>query len=416
MKIVNNKSFLAFLTLVFIVVFGCWFISGNQDRITNNFLCSIKSDKGCAQQLFLEVWFSLKDEYLDKTHNKQDWLRWKNRYINRIENFQDAYVAIDSMVESLNDPYTRFLKPNEFEDQNMSIDAKLFGIGVNIAKINDDTVIVDVLENTPAEKSKMQIGDIIQKVNTTAIKGFTLRKVAELVRGEAGSTVSLTILRDKKKILKDITREEIELKSVKHKIIDKDIAYIKITNFISQDTAIEVAEALDATINTKGIIIDLRGNHGGLLPNAVLIANMFIQNGKIVSIVDRDGFQQDITAQKFNIHNEKPVIVLINRASASASEILSGALKDHKRAILVGETTYGKGLVQKIKRLPNKTGINITIAKYLTPAGTDINKIGINPDYKVELDKKHFEKKEDPQLDKAKLLIKTDIKELAKAS
>ncbi|MDD3150680.1 MAG: S41 family peptidase, partial [Candidatus Gastranaerophilales bacterium] len=285
-------------------------------------LCSINCCSSPSQKVFLEAWNVIKEQHFDKTQNDQDWSRWKKRYLGKIKTNDDAYLAINSMAESLDDPYTRFLNPKEFKEQNMSIDAKLFGIGVNIAKIKEDIVIVHVIEDTPAQKVRLKNGDIITQVNGINIKGFSLRKVADLVRGNAGSTVNLTVLRNKKKLSIPITREEINIKSVNYKMLNNKYAYIQITSFISQETTDEVKKALIETADAKGIILDLRGNTGGLLPNAILIANMFIENAPIVSIVDRDGHKETIKAGKLSLNQEKPVVVLINKGSASASEIL----------------------------------------------------------------------------------------------
>lgn len=361
------------------------------------------------KNVFLSAWKSIDSQYFDDSLNEQDWKYWKNKYLNKIKTKDDAYVAIESMVESLNDPYTRFLSQSEFAEQGRSIDAKLFGIGVHIADMANKIVVIKVIDDTPAQKSGLKPGDMIISINKTSTKGMDIKNVADMVRGKAGTTVTLSLLRNKKKIVKTVRREEINIKSVSHKMLKNNVAYIRIDSFISNETATEVLEALKKTKNSKGIIIDLRGNHGGLLPNAIYIANMFINKGPIVSIVDRNDHKDVINADPTELVTQKPLVLLINESSASASEILSGALKDHDRAILVGEKTYGKGCVQKIQRLPDGSGINITVAKYLTPNGIDINKKGIAPDYKIPLTKKDFLASKDPQLDKAQKVIDLEI-------
>lgn len=356
------------------------------------------------QKLFLTGWQKIQSEYYDKSLNHQDWNRWKDRYLERIKTKEDAYVALDSVIESLDDPYTRFLRPEEFEEQNININAKLYGIGVNISEIAGKTIIVGILDGTPAKQAGLKPGDIISKVGNIDIKGFKINEVAKLVRGPVNSTIKMTIIRDKKNIVFNIKRKEIKIKTVSLKMTD-GIAHITISSFLSQDTPTEMEEALDKSQKAKGIILDLRGNTGGLLPNAVVIANMFLPQGNIVSIVDRNGKSTDIEANLNYDYIKKPLVVLIDEGSASASEILSGALKDYDRAILVGKKTFGKGLVQKIETIQDENGLNITIAKYLTPSGKDINKKGIEPDYKVDYSKKDFLRHKDPQLDKAKQLI-----------
>lgn len=360
--------------------------------------------------VFNETWEVIRDQYLDDTMNHQDWARWKARYEDKIKTKEDAYVAIDTMLESLDDPYTRFLRPSDFQEQDRSIDAKLYGIGVHISQRKDNIIVVDVIESSPAQKAGLKANDKIIKVNGESVKGYDLKKVADMVRGKAGSTVKLTLQRGDEILTKNVTRAKINIKSVESKIINKNIGYIKISSFISIQTAKEMVQALKKTEKTKGLIVDLRGNFGGLLPNAVYIADMFIKEGTIVSIVDRHGEKDTIKASSYdNVLTSKPTIVLINGSSASASEILSGALKDHKRATLVGETTFGKGLVQEIHPLQDGSGLNITIAKYLTPNGTDINKKGIKPDYEVPLTFNDFVNNRDPQLAKAKIILTTEI-------
>ncbi|MDD3013142.1 MAG: S41 family peptidase [Candidatus Gastranaerophilales bacterium] len=410
----KNTKYSIYITIITILlslsIYGCGFKESHQpQQPVKNVLSSVGSFRKSPQGIFLKSWKVIKNEYLDETFNHQDWEKWKDRYYDRIKTKEDAYVAIETMLESLNDPYTRFLRPSDFDEQDRNIDARLFGIGVHIATKNNRTVIVHVIEGTPALKAGLKAGDIILKVNNISTKGLDIKQVADIVRGKAGTKVALELQRNKSHIYKDILRKEINIKSVEYKILDNKYAYIHILSFISNDTSIETAQALEKTKNAKGIIIDLRGNYGGLLPNAVFIANMFIKKGAIVSIVDKSGYKETINAAPYDIYTSKPVIVLINQASASASEILSGALKDHKRAILVGEKSFGKGLVQKIISLPDGSGLNITIAKYLTPNGTDINKKGIQPDYKVKITEKDFIKHYDPQLAKAKQVLAQEI-------
>lgn len=398
--------------LVITLVFSLVAAKYNPENTKNPYeyvISSIENVSTTPDGVFDRSWRIIKNNYVDTTFNNQDWNRWLNRYDHEIKTKNDSYVAIDSMIESLNDPYSRFLRPEEFSEQDRSIDAKVFGIGVHIADFKGNAVIVNVIEDTPASKAGLMAGDRILKVNNLSAKGLSIKAIADAVRGKAGTKVSLTLLRNKKIIQKTILRKEIKIKSVKSKILDNKYAYIKISTFISSNMAFEVAEALNATKKAKGIIIDLRGNHGGLLPNAIMIANMFIEKGTIVSIIDRSGKKQAFSAEPERLITSKPVVVLINGESASASEILSGALKDHKRALLVGETTFGKGLVQRILKLPDGSGINLTIARYLTPNGTDIGHKGIKPDYKVVMTPREFFSGKDNQLNKAKQILSAEI-------
>ena len=353
------------------------------------------------QKLFDHTWQVVKNEYYDPNFNRQYWIRWKNHYRGKIKTEEDAKVAIDTMLESLNDPYSRFLTKQEFADQNNSITSKISGIGVNIVNESGKIRIINVMENTPAQFAELKVGDIIVAVDGIKVSGLSLAEVSNLVKGPINSFVSIDILRNKNLIKKKVIRKEIAIKTVKSSI-DKNIGYIQLSSFISSSTPNEFLEALENTDNTEGLIIDLRGNTGGLLPNAVFISNLFIPKGKIVSIVGRNGYHYDIMAQETDLNIDKPIILLVDGASASASEIFSGAMKDYHRAKLIGTKTYGKGMVQKIIPMPNETGLNLTVAKYLTPKGKDINKLGIDPDIEMPLKKSDIMAKRDVQLEKAK--------------
>ncbi len=353
------------------------------------------------QKLFDHTWQVIKNEYYDPNFNKQYWVRWKNHYHGKIKTEEDAKVAIETMLSSLDDPYSRFLTREEFAEQNSSITSKISGIGVNIINESGKIKIINVMENTPAQFADIKVNDIILAIDDKKVSGMSLAEVSNLVKGPANTFVNIDVLRDNELIKKKIIRKEITIKTVKSSV-DKNIGYIQISSFISNSTPNEILEALENTDKTEGLIIDLRGNTGGLLPNAIFAANMFIQKGKIVSIVGRNGYHYDIMAQDNNVNINKPVILLVDGASASASEIFSGAMKDYHKAKLLGTKTYGKGMVQKIIPMPNETGLNLTIAKYLTPKGKDINKHGINPDIELPLTREDIIQKKDTQLDTAK--------------
>ncbi len=366
---------------------------------------SINNKQVSSQQLFDNSWKAIGKKYIDKDLNSQNWNYWKKHYKGKIKTDEDAKVAIDTMIASLNDPYSRFLTRKEFEDQFNSIDAHITGIGVNIINNSGKTVIHSVIEGTPAQKAGLKSNDIITEVDNKNINGMDLSAVATLVRGPINSTVRLKIKRGNQYIIKSIKREQIEIKSVESKINKNNIGYIKIKSFIGSNTATEFVKALKYTSHTDGLIIDLRGNTGGLLSNAIVVANLFINNGKIVSIVSRNGSKHDISAKSNIPVITKPTVVLVDETSASASEILSGALKDNHKAVLVGSKTYGKGLVQQIVPLENGTGLNITIAKYLTPSGSDINKKGIEPDYNIPYSIVERRRHNDVQLKKAETIV-----------
>lgn len=355
--------------------------------------------------LYDNVWRLVNTKYVDSTNNMQDWNAWRHKYDKYIKTDEDSYVAIGTMIASLDDPYTKFLDPKDFAEETSSIKGSLKGIGVQIATKDGKLVVVAPIEDSPAEKAGLVAEDEILEINGISTKGISIDKAADKIRGEEGTTVDLLIKRkdDVKKYT--ITRKEIELKAVSTKIpndvkLPDDIGYIRLSSFISKNAGKEFEDILVKSRNKKGFIVDLRSNPGGLLTNAIYISNLLLPSGIIVSTVDRDGYKETQRANRMPVTN-KPIVVLINKGSASASEILSGALKDNKRAVLVGEKSFGKGLVQEINKLPNDAGVNITIQKYLTPNGTDINKKGIDPDVVVTLSDDDIKNKNDAQLKKA---------------
>lgn len=407
----KKKQLLIFvLSVLILVIFNKVFMSVFTK--TNAFYTRqalINNEEIAPQKLFDKTWKVISREYYEPSLNNQNWYRWKDHYRNKIKTDEDARVAIDTMIASLNEPYTRFMPKKDFEDLTTSITSKIYGIGVNIYSNAGKIEVFNVMPATPADFAQLKQGDIITAVNGKDISGMNVSDVAAIVRGPENSVVELTILRNNKKLTKKIKRKEIKIKSVKSSVLDNHIGYIQILSFMSGTTPNEFLEALENTKNTDSLILDLRGNTGGLLDNAVFIADMFINNGTIVDIIYRNGYKKSIKAQDEHLGMQKPVVVLVNGASASASEILSGALKDTHKATLIGRKTFGKGLVQKVVPLPNQTGVNVTIARYLTPNGTDINKLGIKPDIEVGNEFDFFVgNQKDEQLEKAKEVLNND--------
>ena len=401
----KRKQLILFvLTVIILVGLNNFLMRVNNNLFIEKSHDMINHDRVSSQKLFDSTWQIIRDNFYDPTLNHQVWSKWKNHYHGKIKTEDDAKVAINSMLASLDDPYSKYMSKDEYAEQNTSISSKITGIGVNIATISGKIKIINVVDGTPAQAANLQPDDIILEINGQNVNGLPLADVANLVRGPENTFVDLLILRNKDKFTKRILRKEIKIKTVKSSV-DKNIGYIQITSFIGSTTPNEFLEALEKTKKTDGLILDLRGNTGGLLPNAIFIANLFIQEGKLVSIVDRNGYKYDIQAQDTDLDINKPMIVLVDGGSASASEILSGALKDYNKAKLLGTKTYGKGMVQKIYPMPNETGLNLTIAKYLTPSGTDINKKGIAPDYEVQFTPDDIEKNNDVQLNTAKEIL-----------
>lgn len=408
-RLMRLKQFiLPFLLILILVMFNRVFLDTFNRANTYFSEPKIYNDEYMQPQKFFDkTWRVIARDYYEPTLNHQDWSRWKTRYQGKIKTDDDAKVAIDTMIASLNEPYTRFMTKKDFEDLATSITSKIYGIGVNIYSNSGKIEIFNVIPSTPADLAQLKQGDVITAVDGKDISGMNVSDVASMVRGPENSVVELTVIRDGKKLTKKIKRKEIKIKNVKSSVLDNHIGYIQIVSFMGETTPNEFVEALENTKDTDSMIIDLRGNTGGLLDNAVFIANMFINRGEIVEIIYRNGAKKVISAISGKDIITKPVVVLVNGASASASEILSGALKDTHKATLVGKKTFGKGLVQKVVPLPNRTGLNVTIARYLTPNGTDINKLGIKPDVEIgnEFDFYINFSKEDVQLEKAKEIL-----------
>ncbi len=358
------------------------------------------------QSLYDKAWKLIYTKYVDETQNQQNWERWRHKYDNVIKDEEDAYVAIGTMVDSLGDVYTKFLTPKEYKEESESIQGSLKGIGVQIGVRDGKLLIIAPLEDTPGEKAGLMSEDEILEIDGKSTKGITVEAAADKIRGPEGTQVKLLIKRKgQEPKYYTITRANIELKSVSTKPpkigkVDDNLGYIRLSSFISRNAASEFQNALNQMKDKDGIIIDLRSNPGGLLTNAIYIADMLLESKVIVSTVDRDGYKETQNSLS-QVSTKQPIAVLINGGSASASEILSGALKDNNRATIIGKKSFGKGLVQEINKLPDGSALHITIQKYLTPNGTDINKKGIVPDYVVDITEEDIKANKDPQLAKA---------------
>ncbi len=349
------------------------------------------------QVLYQRAWRLIKETYYEQKFapdgGTQDWNRWKHHYDGKLKTLDDAHKGIESMLYSLGDPYTRFLDREAFDEERSQIEAHLFGVGMQLGMNKEHKVVVIApIEGTPAYKAGILPGWEIIEVDDKPVKGQSLDQVVKNIRGPINSSVDLTFMApNQKKTKKKLQRAEIPIRAVANcEILPGNIGYIRLDSFISSKANSEMRDALRKVENTDGLILDLRNNPGGLLSNAIEIANMFLERGVIVSTIDADGYKQSTFSSNRPI-NKQPMVVLINKGSASASEILSGALKDNGRAKLVGQRSFGKGLVQAINRLDDGSGINVTIARYLTPNDTDIHKHGINPDFKVELKEKDYD-------------------------
>ncbi|MDR2430657.1 MAG: S41 family peptidase [Candidatus Margulisbacteria bacterium] len=303
------------------------------------------------------------------------------------------YGSIRGMLRSLDDPYTRFIDPEGYEDMQTHLNGNFAGIGIQIGIKDSVLTVIAPIEDTPADRAGFKTGDKILEINGKSTEDMSLEQAVSLIRGPKGTRVTLLVLRNLKEKAQEHTliRDNIKIKSVaRQKMLDEKnkIGYIMLATFESKLTYDELSEAIQA-LEQKGLqslILDLRNNGGGLLDEAVAVASIFIKNGEIVHTVDRYGNKETFQATAVDYQwPDKPLVVLINGGSASASEIVAGAVADNKRGALIGAPSFGKASVQNIRPLSDGSAILVTVAKYLTPAGSDINKIGVSPNYTVEI-------------------------------
>ena len=349
------------------------------------------SFKDSHKDLVDEVWQIINYRYVDGTFNQIDWQAVRKEYLNKsYTDEKEAYKSIREMLKKLEDPYTRFMNPEEFKNLQVDTSGELTGIGITISQDEKtkQLLVIAPIEDTPAFRAGILAKDIILEIDGRNTKGMDTNDAVSLIRGKAGTKVKLTILRNGRKKQFNIQRARIEIHPVRYsekKTPAGNIGYIRLNQF-SANASKEMKDAIQNLEAKKvsGYILDLRGNPGGLLYASIEIAQMWMNKGTIVFTIDRQGTQDKQVANGSALTN-KPLVVLVDKGSASASEILSGALQDNKRAILVGNQTFGKGLVQSVQPLKSGSGLAVTIAKYHTPSGKDINKHGIDPDVKVEL-------------------------------
>ena len=309
-------------------------------------------------------------------------------YVDEIDQSESMDAAIDGLLQSL-DPYSGYMSPKTFDEMQTDTSGEFGGLGIEVTMEAGVVKVISPIDDTPASRAGIKAGDYIVKIENTQVQGKSLSEAVDLMRGPVGSSIELTIRRrgEKKALIFEVTREIIEIKSVKADLLDKNIGYLRLTSFnenSAQQIEKEIKE-LEKNKKLKGYILDLRNNPGGLLSQAIKISDFFLENGEIVSTKSRKSSEnRKWFAKKGDITKGKTLIVLINYGSASASEIVAGALKDHKRAILLGENSYGKGSVQSIIPLKNKGAIRLTVAKYYLPSGKSISEVGVSPDIEID--------------------------------
>ena len=308
-------------------------------------------------------------------------------YVNDVDQSKSMDAAINGLLQSL-DPYSAYMTPENFKSMQTETSGEFGGLGIEVGMESGVVKVISPIDNTPASRAGLKAGDYIVKIENTQVQGKTLMEAVDLMRGPVGSSLEITVRRRgvKKALVFNIKREIIEVQSVKSELINKNIGYIRLTSFNdnSSQQIKKKINKLNKNKNLKGYILDLRNNPGGLLSQAIKISDFFLDNGEIVSTKSRKASEnRKWFAKNGDITNGKTLIVLINYGSASASEIVAGALKDHKRAIILGENSYGKGSVQSIIPLKNKGAIRLTIAKYYLPSGASISEVGVTPDIEV---------------------------------
>ena len=315
-------------------------------------------------------------------------------YIDEINQSESMDSAINGLLQSL-DPYSSYMSPEILEEMQTETSGEFGGLGIEVSMEAGVVKVISPIDDTPASKAGIKAGDYIVKINDNQVQGKSLSEAVDLMRGPVGSSIELTVRRrgEKKALTFNITREIIEIQSVKSELLEENIGYIRLTSFNenSSDQIEKQIKKLKKNKNLNSFILDLRNNPGGLLNQAIRISDFFLENGEIVSTKSRKkSDNRKWFAKKGDITDGKTLLVLINYGSASASEIVAGALKDHKRAIVVGENSYGKGSVQSIIPLKNRGAIRLTVAKYYLPSGKSISEVGVRPDIEVNEEGDNF--------------------------
>ena len=315
-------------------------------------------------------------------------------YVEEIDQSEAMDAAINGVLQSL-DPYSAYMSPESFENMQTETSGEFGGLGIEVSMEAGVVKVISPLDDSPAYEAGVKAGDYIVKINDIQVQGKTLNEAVEIMRGPVGSDIEITVRRKgvKKALVFNITRKIIKVRSVKSKIIDNNIGYIRLTAF-NENSSNQIKKKINEfnkNENIEKFILDLRNNPGGLLSQAIKITDFFLSSGEIVSTKSRqENENRKWFAQAGDILNGETLVVLINNGSASASEIVAGALKDHKRAILVGENSYGKGSVQSIIPLRNKGAIRLTISKYYLPSGESISEVGVSPDIVIAEDNDNF--------------------------
>ena len=332
-------------------------------------------------------------------------------YVDEIDQSESMDSAINGLLQSL-DPYSAYMSPEVFDEMQTETSGEFGGLGIEVSMESGVVKVISPIDDTPASKAGIKAGDYIVKIDNIQVQGKSLSEAVDLMRGPVGSAIDLTVRRigEKKALTFNIVREIIQIKSVKTDLLETNIGYIRLTSF-NENSGKQIKkeiEEFEKNSEVKSYILDLRNNPGGLLSQAIKISDFFLENGEIVSTKSRKSSEnRKWFAKKGDLTNGKTLLVLINYGSASASEIVAGALKDHKRAILLGENSFGKGSVQSIIPLRNNGAIRLTVAKYYLPSGKSISEVGVSPDIEISEESVDFriKTKTDNQLNYAIKLL-----------
>ena len=315
-------------------------------------------------------------------------------YVDEINQSESMDSAINGLLQSL-DPYSAYMSPEIFNEMQTETSGEFGGLGIEVSMESGVVKVISPIDDTPASRAGIKAGDYIVKINDVQVQGKSLSEAVDLMRGPVGSGIELTIRRrgERKALIFNVVREIIQIQSVKADVLEKSIGYLRLTSF-NENSGKQIEreiKKLEKNKDVKSYILDLRNNPGGLLSQAIKISDFFLDNGEIVSTKSRKPSEnRKWFAKKGDLTNGKVLIVLINYGSASASEIVAGALKDHKRAILLGENSYGKGSVQSIIPLKNDGAIRLTVAKYYLPSGKSISEVGVSPDIEIDEENDDF--------------------------